>query len=294
VLCPSQQSAGNRVRSLVCGLPSPFRQERLLLMLQGYFDDSGSDGKQVGFVLAGYVLPAELWAEFSDAWQSELKRDPKIEYFKMSEAAGGFEQFGLIPVEFRKYKVLCLLKLIQDFALRGITTNLKWEEFRAFNKGLTGPAKNAPYAPLFFGILDNLLLFQQNIGVFPHKTQLDFDRQGSAGRFALRSYETVMDLAEQFAGSEEFSIVNDLRKIMEGTPRMLDDKLYPPLQAADMLAWSLRLQMEPETVVKANPFAGLYEDIRKTVWSGCMRFSNRNWEDIANHLIRPVMPSLAK
>jgi hypothetical protein len=103
-----------------------------------------------------------------------------------------------------------------------------------------------------------------------------------------------MDLAEQFAGSEEFSIVNDLRKIMEGTPRMLDDKLYPPLQAADMLAWSLRLQMEPETVVKANPFAWLYEDIRKTVWSGCMRFSNRNWEDIANHLIRPVMPSLAK
>jgi hypothetical protein len=292
VVC-SSQSASDRIRGLVCGLPKKLRQERLLLMLQGYFDDSGTDGQQVGFVLAGYILPAERWEAFADDWQDECQRDPKIEYFKMREAASGYGAFLSMPIEFRLYKVRRLLALIDNHMLHGITTNLRWEDFREFNAQLVGPAKDQPFAPLFFGILDNVLEYQQQKGLFPHKIQLDFDEQGGAGRLAIDYYGKLMDLAEKYGDTaKEFATIKALREIMEGTPRMLDDRQYLPLQAADMLAWSLRLQMEPEEVVKENPFAWLYDEIRKTVWSGSRRFAKQTWNNIGQLLsqIRPVTP----
>lgn len=265
-------------------------------MLQGYFDDSGSDGQQVGFVLAGYILPAERWEQFSDEWQDECRREPKIKYFKMREAAGKFGEFQGVPVEFRQYKVRRLLGLIDSHMLHGITTNLKWDEFRYFDANLVGPAKNVPYGPLFFGILDNVLAYQKALSFFPHKVQLDFDEQGSAGAFAISSYGAIMKLSEKTgAMHNELATINDIRSIVEGTPRMLDDKQYPALQAADMLAWSLRLQMETPGEIAKSPFSWLYEDIRKTVWGGCMRLRKENWEFIAQvlsqlPLIRPVAP----
>lgn len=286
-MCSSQISAGDRIRYLVCGLPSPLRQKRLLLMLQGYFDDSGSDGQQVGFVLAGYILPAERWERFSDEWQEECQREPRISYFKMREAAAGKSgEFQGVPIEFRQYKVRRLLGLIDSHMLHGMTTNLKWDEFRQFDAHLFGPAKNVPYGPLFFGILDNVLAYQKAMGFFPHKVQLDFDEQASAGAFAISSYGAIMKLSERVGAlSNELATINDIRSIVEGTPRMLDDKQYPGLQAADMLAWSLRLQMEAPEEIAKSPFSWLYEDLRKAVWGGCMRLGKQNWDFIAQVLI---------
>jgi len=257
-------------------------------MLQAYFDDSGSDGKQVGFVLAGYVLPDQLWTKFTDDWREECQRPPRISYFKMAEAAAGLGQFLSVPIEFRQYKVRNLLELIDRHKLHGITTNLHWQDFKNFNAGLVGPAKNIPYGPLFFGILDNILAYQHAIGWFPHPIQVDFDDQGGAGRFAIQYFGVLMTLAEQYGDSQQaFATIKTLHQIIQGTPRMLDDKEHVPLQAADMLAWSLRLQMEPSSVVQHNPFAWLYEDIRKTVWPGCMRFGKKTWEAIASQLPPP-------
>jgi hypothetical protein len=63
-------------------------------MLQGYVDDSGSDGQQPPYVLAGFLMPVEKWAQFADDWKFQLDRQPAIEYFKMSEACSRVEQFA--------------------------------------------------------------------------------------------------------------------------------------------------------------------------------------------------------
>ncbi len=70
---------------LVCGYATPYRRRKLLLMLKGYIDDSGSEPSAPDFVLAGYVLPAEVWAHFSDEWAAELLRGRPIEYLHMKE-----------------------------------------------------------------------------------------------------------------------------------------------------------------------------------------------------------------
>jgi hypothetical protein len=52
-------------------------------MFQAFIDDSKTDRKL--FVLAGYIAPAETWALFSDDWDTELKSEPPLEEFKMSQ-----------------------------------------------------------------------------------------------------------------------------------------------------------------------------------------------------------------
>jgi hypothetical protein len=59
----------------------------LLLTIQAYIDDSGTKGTHPIFSLAGFIGRAEQWAEFSNAWQTQLTGSPSIRYLKMADAA---------------------------------------------------------------------------------------------------------------------------------------------------------------------------------------------------------------
>jgi hypothetical protein len=56
------------------------------MLLQGYFDDSGSHGGEGLYVLGGFLAPSVSWSRFNSEWQHVLNKDPTIAYFKMSEA----------------------------------------------------------------------------------------------------------------------------------------------------------------------------------------------------------------
>jgi hypothetical protein len=65
-------------------------------MVLAFVDDSGSGGDSLFSVLAGYSATEPTWAAFWRDWQDALDLDPKIAYFKMSEAEsrkGQFEGF---------------------------------------------------------------------------------------------------------------------------------------------------------------------------------------------------------
>jgi hypothetical protein len=89
-------------------------------LLQGYFDDSGSDGQRPPFVLAGYILQSEKWAAFSDDWRAECSRSPKINYFKMFEAVEGRGQFESIEYDIRRYKILKLIEVMNRHGAHGL------------------------------------------------------------------------------------------------------------------------------------------------------------------------------
>jgi hypothetical protein len=55
-------------------------------MLQAFFDDSGSDAPSPLFVLAGLLCSTEKWNQFSVEWRRILEKEPRLDYFKMSEA----------------------------------------------------------------------------------------------------------------------------------------------------------------------------------------------------------------
>lgn len=62
--------------------------------LEVYVDDSGSEPQGEIFFLAGFISTVERWAAFSNEWDSALGLHPTLDYFKMSEAAGFWEQFS--------------------------------------------------------------------------------------------------------------------------------------------------------------------------------------------------------
>ena len=59
-----------------------------------YADDSGSEPQGQIFFLAGFLSTIDRWVEFSNQWDEALRLPPSLDYFKMSEAAGFWEQFS--------------------------------------------------------------------------------------------------------------------------------------------------------------------------------------------------------
>jgi hypothetical protein len=232
VVCKSQSL--NEIAVLLSGLPKDARCKRILVMLQGYTDDSGSDGTRPPFVLAAYLLEAEKWADFSDEWKIELGRNPKIKYFKMNEAASGDGEFLGVPIEFRRYKIRNLLAIIKKHNLEGIDIHISWEDYRAHLE-TNAPENVTPYGLLFFGLLDALERYQVKKGIYPEKMELAFDEQGKAGQLAIMFYSMLK--AQNRLPAEN---------MISGTPRMLDDVVYVPLQAADMLAWTIRRSLDED------------------------------------------------
>jgi hypothetical protein len=112
-----------------------------------------------------------------------------------------------------------------------------------------------------------MLLYQKHKSLFPHKCQLDFDEQGRSGDFAIEWYGRLKSIG----------FPPEYRQIMEGTPRMLDDRSYPPLRAADMLAWSIR-----RSVITSNDNSGwewLFEELHQTMW-GRIGIQDHGWKHI--------------
>jgi hypothetical protein len=99
-------SASAYIRALACGYAKPMRLERLMFMLQGYADDSGSDSLRALYFFGGFLMEAERWSAFADAWQTQLSRSPSIEYIKMEEAHGHSGEFASFA--FRGIELSCL------------------------------------------------------------------------------------------------------------------------------------------------------------------------------------------
>ena len=252
--------------------------------LQGYFDDSGSEPQSFAFVIAGYILRSEQMEAFADDWLTALHQKPRIEYFKMAEAFGGEGEFSTMQSEFRKAKVRDMLAVIRLHKPRGIASFFNWEHFRRFSAYLPEPLKGQAFAPLFFQLIDNILEWQRAARIFPEKIQLDFDYQGSAGKFAIEWYGRIME------NSGPFTFSADHKAILEGTPRMLDDRSYVPLQAADMAAWVVRNGGTPGIDIRG--WEWLYEECGGTVWQYSKGFGENTWDQILDRLIGPRIVTL--
>jgi len=103
--------------------------------------------------------------------------------------------------------------------------------------------------------MDALIFYQKRCGIFPTLSDLDFDEQGRTGQFAVDIYPLM-----KAAASPEMGLM------LGRTPNLLDDKKVVPLQAADLLAWSLRREFDPEATKKE--YHWLFKEVNKTIFLG--------------------------
>jgi hypothetical protein len=113
------------------------------MVLQIFVDDSGSEPQAPYFVLGGFVAPPlPNWFDFSNEWQAVLDQAPKLEYFKMNEAAtftGQFERQRGWNEKNRDARVIDLAYLVRRFANLRISVAIRNVDFNTYIKSMAFP-----------------------------------------------------------------------------------------------------------------------------------------------------------
>jgi Protein of unknown function (DUF3800) len=198
-------------------------------MLQALVDESEGDDI---FVMAGYLSTAEQWALLFDEWEIETKSPKRIEYFKYSEwraPPGG--QFYRFSDDERDEKISNLHSIICKHTMLAISVALKVSEFNKYwsQRHLPKRQRKVPvrfrskYALAAFALMSTLSKEAPLLGM-DGPIDFIFDNH-------VKESWKVQELHEAFRE------VNDmLGRTIGDTPIFRDDKAFPPLQAADMLA----------------------------------------------------------
>lgn len=221
--------------------------------VQAFIDDSASEKGDRRLFMAGFLATAETWTLFCEAWAAELQAGRPIAYLKMREANGREREFaGWSQVEVA-LKLGQLKRVIDHFQPLSFHTSTRrdgdWEAFKAIApRGL-----GQPHFSCTFAVVAGLSRFAAGQN-FPHPIEFIFDTQTE-----------IEDDIDLFFEHMVQSLPREAQALIAGKLLYEDDKLAPPLQAADMLAWHLRRRHEdrgswmdgPEDLAPINPRAHL-------------------------------------
>jgi hypothetical protein len=224
---------------LVSGLPSGKRGKRALMVFQVFIDDSGSEPQSPIFVLAGFIASHDNWARFSDDWQTELERVPKLDYFKMSEAAwlrGQFSREREWTESMRDNRVASFAAIVRKHAAIRVEATMRHDDFNRYMASVPAVSRSLaidhPYVMLFFQTILAVALFQDRFGII-EPCDFIFDEQ-------IGFSEEVNRQWRQFKSSLDKSTRSDLAKFVGSRPIFRNEIEFMPLQAADLCAWQLR------------------------------------------------------
>jgi|GEM_PF-1985276 len=216
------EPASDHIWGLVCGFPAPHRQKRLLLAFQAYIDDSYDDEH---FILAGYIAPAEKWAEFSDEWAELLSmRSPhylSLDEFKMSEmrmSPERLEQASWFYRVIEKHVTAAVSCVVYTKEQENVLREFKWPPEVKETDRLSNPFYFA------FRAIINCLAQHQ------HKLEIDepidfiFDESSEKKR-VLDAWDWYVD-----------GLPPETKKLTGDTPIFRSSDKVMPLQAADLYA----------------------------------------------------------
>lgn len=245
-----------------------------MAVLQTFIDDSGDEDS---FVLGGFVASVEVWKKLSIDWVNICKESPSIEYYKSNEAIGRKECFQNLTPDERNQKVSRLASLLPAQECYGIAVYLSLSDFNEIKdlyspifKKIPFPYRFPYYDPYFMAaacmvsvIAINCDLFFSKIITEPNRqVEIFFDEQGKVGR--------------QFRWFHDDYLRPELPRL--GYCDHRNDKEFPPLQAADMMAsWirrgvSSRISMWSAADIFLSDIECRTIEIRREVFSG---FINR-------------------
>lgn len=201
-------------------------------MFKAFVDDSASDEGERTLLLAGLVQRASVWSAFSDEWEEELNRRPRIDHLHMVEAEslrGQFEGWG---DEQRNRKLASLANVLCKYDPWFLECRVSRKLVQEITEPVVPHDLRGPYFPCFYGVILKLAHWHLSMG---NTLPIDFvfDEQGPIGAEAVFWYEVIKSLQPE-----------PLRNLLGSTPTFSDDKKVLPLQAADFLAWHLRRRTE--------------------------------------------------
>ena len=217
-----------RIFDIVCGYSSASRKKKLLVVLQAYIDESSSREGRRYLVLAGYCMGAEGWINLSEDWEKVLKSDPKIAFFKMSDAHNLSGEFSGWEKGRAVEKIENLIQVIEKYKPASFEVCVSVNAFNKLIKPLNLPELNTPYSLCYCAIMIALMSFHKTVAQSTVPIDFIFDEQEGHGALPTKTYYGIRDAYPQFSA------------MLGSTPIYRNDRETMPLQAADLLAWHLR------------------------------------------------------
>lgn len=195
-------------------------------MLKVFVDDSGSGGDSPWFVLAGYVGTVERWDSFDRQWRTVLDGPPKIDYFKSSEAESlrSDGQWAGISRDERNARIDPLIRVIGKCATRSVYVRVQQRDYDAVIKKYVPPEWDNAYYFLFISMISAATSTEKYLGS-SEQLEFVFDSNHRFEKPSLSLYDR--EVIPEFVGR----IANIHYE---------DEKIFLPLQAADLLAWQIR------------------------------------------------------
>ncbi len=224
------------------GLPERLRGKRLIMAsaFEVYVDDSGSEPQSPIFFLAGFISSVERWAALSNEWDTALGLHPTLDYFKMSEAAGFWEQFsrkrGWNEIN-RDDRLVTFARIINKYAMFRVSASIRHDFFEKYLLSLPAIERNlavdSPYIMLAMHFISGATLFAYNKGI---REPIDFifDEQTGFKEELRESWPAYKRLYQLTSKGRQ------LAPLLGAEPTFLDEKDRKPLQAADLYAWQTR------------------------------------------------------
>jgi hypothetical protein len=226
----------------VSGYPPGKRENRVMVVLidpQLAADASGNEPQSPVFVIAGFVAPAAKWADFSAAWQVALDEPPKLDYFKMNEAAsmsGQFHKRRAWTEEKRDDRLVTLARIIRNHVSVRVSAWIRHDDYNKYILPLPALVRSLsvdnPYVLLVHQLVLAIAVFGDKHGIITPCDYI-FDTEESFDEEIFAAWPTMKWLVEN-------STKSDLAKFFGERPIFRDDKHFLPLQAADLYAWQVR------------------------------------------------------
>jgi hypothetical protein len=200
------------------------------MLYQAYLDDSADRNRERVVVGGAIVGNCTEWNKLTGNWNARLKMDD-IKYFKSSHCEtlnGQFHKFRKYGFEEGKRHALQVRDDLYNILtnspmmMLGVTLSIPFHKTMLADSAKFGRVPEIPYQLSFQQVLAEcgkamLLLGRNHIVTFGHDDGDDFDE--------LRSiYRDFKKLNPRYA-----------KRMADFVP--LDDKLHPPVQAADIAAW---------------------------------------------------------
>ena len=200
-------------------------------MTEAYIDDSGNFRQGKTCLLAGYVAPTDAWAEFSDRWDAVLKEATAIEFFKMSDAFALKKQFDGWTTEARDAKVDRLVDVIIAARITyGAAVAMINADYLRVGRGALDSHINDAFYFLFTNVMETCLIHQQRSGIH-EKIDFIFDDTDKPSIEIDRLFRQTM-----FTAPERIKAL----QLVDKPPVFRNEKIFLPLQAADLLAGQIR------------------------------------------------------
>ena len=289
--CGKSQREIDFVRSVACGVDPELKPRWRYTVLNAFVDDSGSDLQGPAYLLTGYSSDVESWVGFSREWKDALVAPPSISYFKMREAESGKGQFEgwensvisakihtLIPIinRYTKYRIECIFwQDHYDVAMTWFLSQIR-KQLAPLDFAKVQRTFEDPYFLAFCLIMTD---YSQRLEMEGSDEIIDFifDTQGAIGKNAVKWWRRL---------NEIFPTIY-YQKHLPNEPIHRDDKIFLPLQAADLLAWQTRRRLEDFNIHKIEAKRPEYEML-EAVQLYPNRWNETRLRDFFGKLLVPV------